>query len=92
MFFWRFAILLLASVQATSAFSWLSKVVSSDQEERPPSREDAEDALKSGSPGLLESERIDGEDSLAETVAHRIGDLADNDDFLGAFHSLHQKP
>mmetsp|Transcript_20550 Transcript_20550/g.38619 ORF Transcript_20550/g.38619 Transcript_20550/m.38619 type:complete len:93 (+) Transcript_20550:76-354(+) len=84
-------LVLLLSAEATSAFSWFSKAATSDQGGRERPNSDGEDANMNFDGA--HSERIDsiGEDSVAETVAHRIGDLADNDDFLGAFHGYDRK-
>mmetsp|Transcript_85422 Transcript_85422/g.135426 ORF Transcript_85422/g.135426 Transcript_85422/m.135426 type:complete len:83 (+) Transcript_85422:72-320(+) len=69
---------LLSKAAATSL--WLTKSQPTAEHEVP---EDAKVDLS-----LLKLETAkgkDSEDSLAEAVAYRIGENADNDDFLGAF-------
>ena len=70
---------LLSKAAATSL--WLTKTPQPTAEHEVP--EDAKVDLS-----LLKLETAkgkDSEDSLAEAVAYRIGENADNDDFLGAF-------
>lgn len=72
---------LLSDAAATSL--WLTKADATPQ----PRAEAVEDAKVDLS--LLKLDNAKGkasEDSLAEAVAYRIGENADNDDFLGAFH------
>eukprot|EP00440_Ansanella_granifera_P018016 gb/GFBE01019569.1/.p1 GENE.gb/GFBE01019569.1/~~gb/GFBE01019569.1/.p1 ORF type:complete len:104 (+),score=27.81 gb/GFBE01019569.1/:1-312(+) len=77
------------SVGAKAGFWWRSK--SQGESTPPPSlrQVDAKTAAESEDAvvdlSALDIEDKDREDSQAETLAHRIGDSADNDDYLGAF-------
>ncbi len=80
-------VLLLALLSESSATSmWWTKTEKLDT---PVAKTQAvpEDANSDLSLLKLEDAKgRDSEDSLAEAVAYRIGENADNDDFLAAFH------
>eukprot|EP00438_Fugacium_kawagutii_P014962 Skav234164 [mRNA] locus=scaffold572:155632:155892:+ [translate_table: standard] len=74
---------LLSDAAATSL--WLTKADATPQ----PTRAEAVPEDEKVDLSLLKLDNAQGkanEESLAQAVAYRIGENADNDDFLGAFH------
>mmetsp|Transcript_123807 Transcript_123807/g.174551 ORF Transcript_123807/g.174551 Transcript_123807/m.174551 type:complete len:91 (-) Transcript_123807:98-370(-) len=81
-------VLLLALLSESSATSmWWTKTEKLDTPQVAKTQAVPEDANSDLSLLKLEDAKgRDSEDSLAEAVAYRIGENADNDDFLAAFH------